>query len=492
MSHEPSSAQDTAGEVPVDLRYRTLIEQIPAVTIICEFSPDAPFLYVSPQIERMLGFPASCWVTDQDLWSARMHPDDRERVLAAEVDSFHTGTDYENEFRMIAADGRVVWVWERDNVIRDERGQPICSQGVLMDITQLRGTQRALSESEERAQRYLDVAATMIVVLDERGEVSLVNRRACEVLGYDEDELTGSSWFGLVVPAYERAAARELFGELLSGDVEAAGEHENHVVSKSGEQRLVAWRNTILRDASGRVTGTLSSGEDITERHRAQERVAYLAYHDPLTGLPNRARLAERIAASVARAQHTGASVGLLCLDVDDFKLVNDSLGHVVGDKLLAAVAKRLAATGRHDDMLDPGALAAKCLDNGPGALDPDRRHQDGQTDPGGTERREVLLAALQRADETDRVQQAVGQRFRPGALLHLVRLIGEAARPKEPLKERERREERQVLAGGLAHRRKVVADERGQTESHVQRARIRGTGAASVRPRLAAFDAFG
>ena len=80
-----------------------------------------------------------------------MHPDDRERVLAAEVESFHSGTDYENEFRMIAADGRVVWVWERDNVIRDEGGQPICSQGVLMDITQLSAARSARSPRARRA-----------------------------------------------------------------------------------------------------------------------------------------------------------------------------------------------------------------------------------------------------------------------------------------------------------------------------------------------------
>ncbi|HLM08826.1 MAG TPA: EAL domain-containing protein [Thermoleophilaceae bacterium] len=353
MDSERSYAEIRAGhDVPVDVRYRMLIEQIPAVTYICEFSPSAPFLYMSPQVEEMLGHPAARWVAEPELWAASLHPDDRERVLSGEVESFDLAEDYEGEFRMIAADGRVVWVWERDTVIRDEVGRPVCTQGILMDITRLKHTERELTESQERAQRYLDVAATIIVVVVADGTVSLVNRRACEVLGYAEGELTGRDWFELVVPEPERAAGRDAFAALIDGGLERGDEFETHVVSKSGERRLIAWRNSLLRDERGRVTAMLSSGEDITEQRRAQERVAFLAYHDPLTGLANRSLLTERLASAVAKAAGAGTGVGLLCVDLDDFKLVNDSLGHAVGDELLTGVAARLRAGGRHQDVL--------------------------------------------------------------------------------------------------------------------------------------------
>ena len=134
-------------------------------------------------------------------------------MLAAERSTYEQAAPYEGEFRMIAADGRVVWIWERDTVIRDEEGRPICTQGVLMDVTELKRTQSALQESEarvrderDRAQRYLDIAATMIVVLAADGRISLVNRRACEVLGRRETELLGSDWFELAVPDSERDA----------------------------------------------------------------------------------------------------------------------------------------------------------------------------------------------------------------------------------------------------------------------------------------------
>ncbi len=220
MDDERTSAHTAARpDVPVDVRYRMLVEQIPAVTYICEFSPEAPFLYVSPQIERMLGYPAARWVAEPELWSERIHPEDRDRVLRNESRSFQSAEEYEGEFRMIAADGRVVWVWERDTVIRDELGRPVCTQGILMDLTQLKLAQRrGASESEARAQRYLDVAATMIVVLGEDGKVSLANRRACEVLGYAEDELMGRDWFELAVPEPHRPPARDAFDRLMSGD----------------------------------------------------------------------------------------------------------------------------------------------------------------------------------------------------------------------------------------------------------------------------------
>jgi diguanylate cyclase (GGDEF)-like protein/PAS domain S-box-containing protein len=340
-------------------RYRLLVEQIPAITYIADFKGIRPFLYVSPQAEELLGYPAEEWVNDQTLWERLLHPEDRERVLAEEQRTMAAEERFESEYRLVARDGRVVWIWERDTIVRDVTGSPICTQGVLVDVTELKHTQFALADSEgmlreerDRVQRYLDIAATMITVIGADGAVQLVNRRACEVLGYDESELLGQNWFDVIVPEADRDTTRSVFKGLMAGDVESTEEYENHVVSKTGEQRLISWHNTVLRDEQGRTAGMLSSGEDITERRKAQERVVYLAYHDQLTGLPNRAMLTDHLTVAVARSRRTAVSAALLCLDLDDFKLVNDSLGHAVGDELLLAVTRRLDGVKRDGDVL--------------------------------------------------------------------------------------------------------------------------------------------
>jgi diguanylate cyclase (GGDEF)-like protein/PAS domain S-box-containing protein len=359
---QPRTPQDT---VPTptgsaEQRYRLLVEQVPAITYIADFTPNRPFLYVSPQAEELLGYPAEEWVSNLTLWDDHLlHPEDRDRVLAQEERTLLEEGTFESEYRLVARDGRVVWVWERDTIIRDDEGRPICTQGVLVDVTELKQTQFALADSEgllreerDRAQRYFDIAATMMVVLGPDQTVSVANRRACEVLGYSEEELRGQNWFDLVVPDSDREPTRAVFKQLMIGGANVGEEYENRVVSKTGEERLISWHNTLLRDETGRAVGTLSSGEDITERRKAQERVVYLAYHDQLTGLPNRAMLSDHLTVAVARSKRTGTSAALLCLDIDDFKLVNDSLGHAVGDELLRAVTRRLDEIKRHDDVL--------------------------------------------------------------------------------------------------------------------------------------------
>jgi diguanylate cyclase (GGDEF)-like protein/PAS domain S-box-containing protein len=334
------------------VRYRLLVEQIPAITYIADFRGERPFLYVSPQAEELLGYPASEWVSDSGLWHRLLHPEDRERVLAEEQRTMAAEETFESEYRLVARDGRVVWIWERDMIVRDDYGKPVCTQGVLVDVTDVKQAEAQVRDERDRAQRYLDIAATMIVVIGADGRISLVNRRACEVLGYCEHELLGQDWFEVVVPPSDREATQSVFRRMVGGGLEHAEEHENRVISKDGDERLVAWRHKALGDESGRVTAILSSGEDITERRKAQERVAYLAYHDQLTGLPNRAALQDHLMVAVARAGRSGLAAGLLCLDVDDFKLVNDSLGHAVGDELLLAVARRLGDAKRHGDVL--------------------------------------------------------------------------------------------------------------------------------------------
>jgi diguanylate cyclase (GGDEF)-like protein/PAS domain S-box-containing protein len=202
--------------------------------------------------------------------------------------------------------------------------------------------------------RYLDVAGTMIVVLDADGRVTRANRRTCTVLGRAEEEVLGRDWFEIALPESERAARRVLFERLLGGEVaeeELAGD-ECPVLTVTGERRTVTWHSAVLRADDGTLLGALASGDDITEARRSEEQAAFLAHHDPLTGLPNRALLEEHLKLALARSRRTASSVALLHIDLDDFKLVNDSLGHGAGDELLEAKGERAQQLVRSTDLL--------------------------------------------------------------------------------------------------------------------------------------------
>jgi diguanylate cyclase (GGDEF)-like protein/PAS domain S-box-containing protein len=313
-------------------RYRSLVEQVPAVAYVAAWDPDAPLVYVAPQIEDMLGFPPERWVEEPDLWERRLHPEDREAVIDGERRAFEEEAVLDREFRMVAADGAVVWVWERDTIVRGHDGRPSHTEGVLVDITERK-------KAEARAQHYLDVAGTILVVLNTDETVSLLNRHGRELLG--RDDLIGRNWYDEVVPEADRPARRANFRRVLSEGGEFTY-HQGDVVTHDGEHRTIAWRNTVLHDEDGTVVGTLSSGEDITERLRAEEEISRLAYFDPLTGLPNRTQLEAEIRRCVGRAGRQGSAVALLLVDLDNFKLVNDSFGHAAGDRLLRRIAGRL------------------------------------------------------------------------------------------------------------------------------------------------------
>jgi len=125
-----------------------------------------------------------------------------------------------------------------------------------------------LRDERDRSQRFLDTAAAIMLALDTDGRVTLANRFACNVLGWTEAELLGRDWIDTCLPARLRAAGRMRLDSLLGGDLSV---RENFILTRAGKERLIEWRNTLLRDDTGRVTGTLSSGTDITERAHAVE-----------------------------------------------------------------------------------------------------------------------------------------------------------------------------------------------------------------------------
>jgi len=133
--------------------------------------------------------------------------------------------------------------------------------------------QDALRKEKEKAQNYLDIAGAILVVVDPDERVSLINNEGCEILGYEEKEIIGENWFDCFLPEHVRERVRTSFKGILAGNIEMAEHYENPILTKAGEERFVTWHNTVLTDESGSIIGTLSSGEDITERKRAKDAV---------------------------------------------------------------------------------------------------------------------------------------------------------------------------------------------------------------------------
>jgi two-component system cell cycle sensor histidine kinase/response regulator CckA len=143
------------------------------------------------------------------------------------------------------------------------------------EIAQHQQAEAELARERDRAQRYLDVVEVALVALDSSGNVSMINRKGLRMLGYRENELVGRNWFSTCLPKQYREQARRTFHQLL--EEQTIEYFENPVITREGEERLVAWHNTVLRDRAGKVIGSLSSGEDITERRQAEEAVRQLA-----------------------------------------------------------------------------------------------------------------------------------------------------------------------------------------------------------------------
>jgi PAS domain S-box-containing protein len=141
---------------------------------------------------------------------------------------------------------------------------------IIRDISERKRAEEAVRQERDRARTYLDLAQVIIVALNPDRSVSLINRRGSELLGYPASEIIGRDWFQHFVPERLRPAVGGTFEELVHGQTALAEYFENPVITRSGEERTIAWHNTLLRDEQGRITGTLSSGEDVTQLKQSE------------------------------------------------------------------------------------------------------------------------------------------------------------------------------------------------------------------------------
>ena len=175
------------------------------------------------------------------------------------------------EVEWIRKDGTKV-IGESVTRLLGEWGRPVGVLTIAKNITEQKRIEEALREERDKAQRYLDVAGVSIEIIDANQIATLINKKCCEMLGYAESELLGRNWFDMLTPEKHRAKAKAIFAGMISGRTRLDRCIESPVVTRSGQERIIAWYNpTLLKDKAGNVVAVLGSGQDITERRRMEK-----------------------------------------------------------------------------------------------------------------------------------------------------------------------------------------------------------------------------
>lgn len=179
---------------------------------------------------------------------------------------------------LTARDGTIRSISKRIVPIRDEQETDTGSVLIFRDCTAESEAWKRLEEERNKSQQYLDVSGVMLLTLDRSGTITMINHRGCEILCGEEKDFLGCNWIEHFIPARQRDGIRKVFAEIVAGTTDVHRYATNSILTRQGEERIMAWHNTLLRDDQGAIAGTLSSGEDITERKRAEDalKAAYI------------------------------------------------------------------------------------------------------------------------------------------------------------------------------------------------------------------------
>jgi len=238
--------------------------------------------------------------------------------------------------------------------------------GVATDITEYNRTARELLEERDKVKMYLDLVGSIVIALDENGKVTLINKKGLEMLGCTTRGVIGKNWFDKFIPKKIRKELLGYFKEIISGKMKRFEYIKNAILTKKGEEKMVSWHNTLLKDADGRVKGTLSAGIDITEHlesegkrkildkelSKSNKRLRQLVLRDPHTGLYNHRYLADAIESEFSRARRYAQMLSVTMLDIDYFISINDLYRHEFGYIVLKQFAKQLRKMVRQYDIV--------------------------------------------------------------------------------------------------------------------------------------------
>ncbi|MGH2653453.1 MAG: EAL domain-containing protein [Actinomycetota bacterium] len=361
----------------------------------------------SDELFRLYGAEPGSFEPGLESWLSRVHPDDRERMRRTDAEALARGGRFSYDFRVVLPDGEVRLHALQGELVTDEDGNALRVIGTELDVTEQVHAQEALRESEERYRTIVEYVPVVVYVAEAgpKGVWTYVSPQIERMLGFTPEEWLADPelWLGRIHPEdRDRVVDEELLMVEQARSRPAADSViplEYRMVRRDGRVIWVRDEAFTVPDEQGRPSNMLRGVlVDITERKALEEQLEHRALYDSLTGLANRVLFADRVRHSLAGAGRQQVSVAVLLIDLNDFKAVNDTLGHAAGDHVLVEFAERIRGSVRPSDTAarlggDEFAILVEDLGSGQaGSLA--QRILDGLQLPFRPEGREIFLDA--------------------------------------------------------------------------------------------------
>jgi PAS domain S-box-containing protein len=255
--------------------YQGLVERIPGVIYRDTLDEKASTLFISPQIKDLSGYSPEEWQADPDLWLNILHPDDRARVMAENKHHYTTGEQFKSDYRLLARDGRIVWIRDEAVSIYDSSGHPLYDQGVFTDITERKLSEEQLRLSEERYRMLAENMSDTVWLMDMSLRTTYISPSVTRLRGFTLDEIN-SIPLDRQMPPESLQRALQLFAETLSPENLTQTESlisrtiELEFFKKNGTKFWSENTFTVIRDSQGQPIAILGSGRDISERKHSE------------------------------------------------------------------------------------------------------------------------------------------------------------------------------------------------------------------------------
>lgn len=306
------------------------------------------YLYASPGARDLYGVdPAELMNDERTMSGFLVNPEENTLDYAAMLHSAATLTPWHAEHRLITAEGELRWLEANAIPKRNADGSTTWT-GYVSDVTRRKLAEQELRVSEEKLRGLYDLSPLGIALSDSDGRFQQTNHAMEIITGYDRAELAGMSWWDSIFEQDEEEQRGRFERLMRSGRF---GPVEKELKRKDGA-RIPVQITGIRVTASDGTQLMWSMIEDIADRKRAEQRISFLAYHDPLTGLDNRLGLRTRLTEALAAAAASRGRVALMMIDLDRFKTINDTLGHDAGDRVIAELARRIRSAVSETDVV--------------------------------------------------------------------------------------------------------------------------------------------